>query len=421
MTIAYLVNQYPQTSHSFIRREILAHESAGVDVVRYTLRRSEADLPDPQDRAERDRAKVVLAVGPIGLLASTLATLVGSPGKFLRALKLAFSEGRRSDRGLLRHLVCLMEACVLAKWYRRDGVSHVHAHFGTNSTAVAMLASIIGGVPYSYTVHGPEEYDRAPGLGHRAKLAHAKFAVTISEFGRGQLMRWSDPRDWHKIVVVRCGLDDTFLDLSPTPPPDNATVVCVGRLVEQKAQIVLVEAAAKLKLRGVKINVELVGDGAMRPLIEQAIAKHDLHDSVKILGWKSAADVRNAYENCRIVAQPSLAEGLPVSIMEALAVGRPVVTTAIAAIPELIETNVNGWIVPPGAVEPLADALEAALKMPTDRLAAMGLEGRRRVLERHSAATEAERLLGHILARDPSKVTALNASAPKTADALATP
>jgi colanic acid/amylovoran biosynthesis glycosyltransferase len=419
VTIAYLVNQYPQTSHSFIRREILAHESAGVDVVRYTLRRSEADLPDPQDRAERDRAKVVLGVGALGLLASTLGTLVSSPGRFFRALKVAITEGRRSDRGLFRHLICLMEACVLAKWYARDRIQHVHAHFGTNSTSVATLAHLLSGVPYSYTVHGPEEYDRAPGLGHRAKLAHAKFAVTISEFGRGQLMRWTDPRDWHKIVVVRCGLDDTFLAHAPSSPPDNATVVCVGRLVEQKAQIVLVEAAAKLKQRGVKINIELVGDGAMRPLIEAVIARHALHDSVKILGWKSAADVRKAYENCRVVAQPSLAEGLPVSIMEALAVGRPVVTTAIAAIPELIETNVNGWIVPPGAVEPLADALEAALKTPTARLAAMGADGRQRVLDRHSAAKEAERLLGHILARDSSAVSALNASAPATREALA--
>ncbi|MFT3786793.1 MAG: glycosyltransferase family 4 protein [Tepidisphaeraceae bacterium] len=397
MTIAYLVNQYPQTSHSFIRREILAHESAGLNVVRYTLRRSEADLPDPQDRAERDRAKVVLGVGALGLVGATLRSAFTSPSRFFSALKLTIAEGRRSDRGLFRHLICLAEACVLAKWLKRDGVEHVHAHFGTNSTAVATLTHVLGSVPYSFTVHGPEEYDRAPGLGLRAKVSHAKFAVTISEFGRGQLMRWTDPRDWDKIVVVRCGLDDIFLgDLRPTPPPDVNRVVCVGRLVEQKAQLILVTAAALLVKRGVNIQVDLVGDGPMRPLIEAAIAKHKLQNHVTILGWKSASDVRLAYEQCRVVAQPSLAEGLPVSIMEALAVGRPVVTTAIAAIPELIETNVNGWIVPPGAAAPLADALEAALTSPTSRLEAMGLEGRRRVLERHSARKEAAVLLNYI-------------------------
>ncbi len=395
MKIAYLVNQYPQASHSFIRREILALEKAGHLVDRFTLRRSDAALPDPLDNAERDRTRAVLSAGAVGMIVATLAVAAGSPGRFFAALALAFREGRASDRGLFRHLVCLGQACVLARWLKAADVKHLHSHFGTNSTAVAMLAHVLSGVAYSFTVHGPEEFDRATGLGLLEKTRHAKFAVTISSFGRGQLMRWSRPDDWTKIRVVRCGLDDLFLASPPVATPANPRVVCVGRLVEQKAQLVLVEAAAILKQRGVPIEIRLVGDGPMRSLIEEAIVRNQLHDQVKILGWKSAAEVRGEMIAARLVAQPSLAEGLPVAIMESLALGRAVVTTQIAGIPELIDASC-GWIVPPGDSDRLADALEQALAIPVATLDEMGDTGRRRVLQRHSADAEAGRLAGYI-------------------------
>ena len=393
MRIAYLINQYPQSSHSFIRREILGLEALGHAVDRFTLRRNPADLPDVGDRAERDRTREVLGVGPLGLLGATVREAIHNTARWWRTAKLTVREGRASDRGLVRHVVCLAEACVLAGWLRNAKVEHLHAHFGTNSAAVAMMAGLLTGVPYSFTVHGPEEFDRATGLGLAAKTEHAKFVVAISEFGRGQLMRWTRAADWSKLKVVRCGIDAAFLATPATAVPDNRTVVLVGRLVEQKAQLILVEAVALLAARGVPIDVRLVGDGPMRPDVEAAIAKHGVGDRVKILGWRSAADVRQEMLAARIVAQPSLAEGLPVALMEAFALRRPVVTTQIAGIPELVDASC-GWVVPPGSPQRLAEALAEALERPVDVLTTMGECGHQRVSDRHRIETEVSRLAG---------------------------
>ncbi len=390
MNVGYLVNVY-LPSLSFVRRELLAHEAAGLQVQRYVLRRYVGPLPDEQDQREHALSREVLGVGALGLLIAIVLTCFTKPGRFIATLGDAVREGRRSDRGLLRHLICFAEACVLSRWLKRDGITHLHAHFGTNTAAVACMTSALSGISYSFTVHGPEEFDRAPGLGLGHKIARARFVVAISEFGRGQLMRWCASEHWPKIKVVRCGLDARFLRSDSVPVPDNTRVVCVGRLVEQKAQLVLVEAAAILKSRGIPIEVRLIGGGEMQPQIEAAVARHELRDQVKLLGWLSAADVQREMNEARLIAQPSLAEGLPVALMEALALSRPVVTTRIAGIPELIDGQV-GWVVSPGSAEELATALSDALAMPTSKLDEMGRIGRQRVLLRHDIAVEAERL-----------------------------
>jgi glycosyltransferase involved in cell wall biosynthesis len=391
LKIAYLINQYPQPSQSFIRREILGLETLGHSLLRFTLRRYEGSLPDATDAAEREKTRAVLSQGPLGLLRATIARALCYPRQFIKALSLAVREGRRSDRGLARHLICLAQACVLAGWLREAKVDHLHAHFGTNSAVVAMLAGVLTAIPFSFTVHGPEEFDRAPGLGLRAKARHAKAVIAISDFGRGQLMRWTDAADWPKLRIVRCGLDDQFLSQEPTPPGEAPIVVCVGRLVEQKAQLVLVEAAAMLKRRGVPIEVRLIGEGEMRGVIEAAVMREGLGEQVHLLGARSAADVRTEMLGARLVAQPSLAEGLPVALMEALALARPVVTTQIAGIPELVDGE-SGWIVPCGSAAKLADGLEEALSQPPDRLLAMGIVGRRRVMHRHDIGNEVSKL-----------------------------
>src|SRR5262249_42051243 len=160
MKVAYLVNQYPHVSHSFIRREVVALEALGVPVERFSVRPSPADLVDPADRAERDRTYVLLAAGPAGLLAAALGTAASRPVRWARALALAVRLGRRSQRGVVRHLAYLAEACLLMRRLRDCGAGHLHAHFGTNPAAVALLTRVLGGPPYSFTVHGPEEFDR---------------------------------------------------------------------------------------------------------------------------------------------------------------------------------------------------------------------------------------------------------------------
>lgn len=392
--IAYLINQYPQSSQSFIRREILAVEKLrGRAVERFSVRRWNVQLVDEGDRAEQARTRVVLDAGGLGLLSATLKALFTRPAKFFSALRLALKVGRRSHRGPLYHLVYLAEACVLLGWLRERGVTHVHAHFGTNSTTVAMLVRALGGPRYSFTVHGPEEFDAPEFLALGEKVRRSDFAVVISEYGKSQLCRWSDVRDWDKIKVVHCGLDGQFLDVAKVPPPAAPRLVCVGRLGEQKGQLVLMEAAAKLARDGVEFELNLIGDGPMRPAIEATIAMHNLGGRVKLLGWKSNAEVAAEVQRSRALVLPSFAEGLPVVFMESLALERPVITTYIAGTPELVQHGVSGWLVPASSVDALAAAMREALAADPARLHEMGRAGAEIVRRNHTATTEAAKLL----------------------------
>ncbi|HYO11374.1 MAG TPA: glycosyltransferase [Tepidisphaeraceae bacterium] len=392
--IAYLINQYPQSSQSFIRREILAVEKLrGRAVERFSVRRWNVQLVDEGDRAEQARTRVVLDAGGLGLLSATLKALFTRPAKFFSALRLALKVGRRSHRGPLYHLVYLAEACVLLGWLRERGVTHVHAHFGTNSTTVAMLVRALGGPRYSFTVHGPEEFDAPEFLALGEKVRRSDFAVVISEYGKSQLCRWSDVRDWDKIKVVHCGLDGQFLDVAKVPPPAAPRLVCVGRLGEQKGQLVLMEAAAKLARDGVEFELNLIGDGPMRPAIEATIAMHNLGGRVKLLGWKSNAEVAAEVQRSRALVLPSFAEGLPVVFMESLALERPVITTYIAGTPELVQHGVSGWLVPASSVDALAAAMREALATDPARLHEMGRAGAEIVRRNHTATTEAAKLL----------------------------
>lgn len=390
--IAYLTNVYPAPSHSFIRREILAHEAAGRAVLRYTIRRHVGQLADPLDREELARTLMILDSGAIKLgLAAGLVALA-SPARFLRAAATAWHLGRRGGRGGLVHLIYLLEACLLLRWLTAERVTHLHVHFGTNPAAVAMLCRIMGGPTYSFTVHGPDEFDSAPALALGIKARHARFVVGISEYGRSQLCRWVSPADYPKLKIVHCGLDDAFLKTEPTAVPDVPRLVFVGRLTATKGVYVLLEAIRVLRERGVPSAVVMIGDGPERTAIKAKLVEYSPGDSVQLLGWQSSSRVHDEIVSARAMVLPSFAEGLPVVLMEALALGRPVVTTWVAGIPELVENGVNGWLVPPGSAEALADAIEKALRTPVAQLTTMGLAGREKVLRQHNAATEATKL-----------------------------
>ncbi len=308
-------------------------------------------------------------------------------------LVLSVKMGRRSDRGLLRHFAYAAEAAVLADWCRRESAQHIHAHFGTNSAAIAMLASMLLGVPFSFTAHGSEEFEKAPLLALDVKLGHAAFAICVSSFGRSQLMRWSSPEQWGKIKLVHCGLDRTFLQTTISPIPLSPRFVCVGRLGEHKAQLILIEAVHRLNQMGIHCHVILAGDGPMRPIVENEIRRHGLEQQITVTGWVSGERVKTEVAAARALILPSFSENMPVVLMEAAALGRPVISTYIAGIPELVQPGKTGWLVPASDVAALAEAMEEALVAPVERLAEMGGAGRAYVLEHHDAVKEAGKLL----------------------------
>jgi colanic acid/amylovoran biosynthesis glycosyltransferase len=392
MTIAYLVNQYPKVSHSFIRREILGLEACGIKVARFAIRCSESELVDKADKLELTKTRSVLAIGKLALLISLLRVFITKPICFLKALWLALKIGWGSDRGVLLHLAYLAEACVVLTWCLNDKISHIHSHFGTNSTTVAMLCHRLGGPPYSFTVHGPEEFDKAKGIALTEKIKRSAFVVAISSFGRSQLYRWCDLEDWSKIHVIHCGVDEIFFQENFISIPNEPQLVCVGRLSEQKGHLLLIEAAGKLSAEGWQFKLVLVGDGSLRSQIESRIVQLDLLNHIKITGWASNAEVKQEILSSRALVLPSFAEGLPVVIMEALALCRPVLSTYVAGIPELVEPGVCGWLIPPGSVEALTDAMRKILQLPVAELMQMGKTGVERVAQKHDAAIEAGKL-----------------------------
>ena len=395
MKIAYFVNQYPKVSHSFIRREIVALETLGFQIERFALRGWDGELADQEDLAERGRTRYVLGQGLLPVILAFLRELTVNPLAMLQGLRWTVRLARYSDRSLLRHVVSLAEAAWLKVRLVSLGVSHVHAHFGTNSAEVVMLCHALGGPGYSFTVHGPEEFDKPAALHLREKIEHSRFVVAISSFGRSQLYRWVDRAHWPKIKVVHCGLERAFHEVASVPVAAERRLVCVGRLCEQKGQLLLIEAAHLLSERGHQFELVLAGDGEMRPAIEAAIALYGLGDKVRITGWISSDQVRAELLAARAMVLPSFAEGLPVVIMEAMALRRPVLTTYVAGIPELVEDGRNGWLFPAGSVEELADAMANCLSMDLDQLQVMGDAARERVLQRHDIDTEVAKLARH--------------------------
>lgn len=390
LKIAYFINQYPKVSHTFIRREILALERQGVEVSRIALRGWSEILPDPQDAEEQRRTKYVLQRGIWGLILPAARRFLAAPWRFLVVLQRALRLSRTTDHRALHHLVCVAEACRVVIWCREARVDHVHAHFGTNSAEVVMIARQLGGPRYSFTVHGPDEF-LAP-IGLAEKIRRASFVIAISSFGRSQLYLRSAPEEWPKIRVVHCGIEAEYFALQGSEAPDSRRFVCVGRICEAKGQLLLVEAAKRLRARGTDFEFVLAGDGPMRAEIEKAIAAHDLGDRIRITGWISNDQVRQELTAARGLVLPSFAEGLPVVIMEAMALRRPVLSTYVAGIPELVLDQETGWLFPAGSVENLAAVIADCLSRPLTELRAMGEAGHRRIMERHSIDVGAAKL-----------------------------
>jgi colanic acid/amylovoran biosynthesis glycosyltransferase len=392
--VAYLVNQYPKVSHSFIRREILELEKQGLRIFRLSVRGWDIPLVDPKDLLEHQKTTFVLKAGTFGLLLAVVSQFVSSPSRFWVAARLALSMMRGSDRLAVWHLVYLAEACWVAREIVRHRIPHIHAHFGTNPAEVAALASILAGVSYSFTVHGPEEFDKVFAIHLAKKVESSAFTVAISSFCRSQIYRVIGYDDWSKVKIVHCGIDEDFAALDQVEARDSVKLVCVGRLCEQKGQLMLVESLGELSREGRNFELVLVGDGELRKPIEDLVHKLGLSAQVRITGWATEEQVRKEMLDARAVILPSFAEGLPVVLMEAMILGKPVLSTFVNGIPELVIDRENGWLFPAGSRERMLDCIRHCLDASPEMLSSMGRSGRERALTRHGMSHQADILLG---------------------------
>jgi colanic acid/amylovoran biosynthesis glycosyltransferase len=387
--LAYLCNLYPAVSHSFVRREITGVEAEGHVVHRFSLRPPPPDLCDHADLAEASLTEAVLAQGSGRLILASFVLLLMRPNKSLKALALALDLSGRGLGPKIRHLVYYLEAAWLARRLEELKVTHLHVHFATNPAVVGMLVSALGGPPFSLTIHGSEEFDSPVALALGAKIEAATFVAAISSFTRSQLMRWSKSDDWKKIQVVRCGVDQAFLQAAIVPvPPHSTEFVCVARLHAGKGLTLLMGACERMCAAGEQFSLTIVGDGEFRDELEEEINRRQLKNVVSLVGTRTSSEIREFLLRARAFVLPSFAEGLPVVIMEALALARPVIATYVGGIPELVDSE-DGWMIPPGSEDALVEAMSEALHASAEELDAKGAIGRERVRRLHDSRKNA--------------------------------
>ena len=393
MRIAYLTSVYARASDTFIRNEVLELRRRGHEVHTFSIRREASDAAvSAEVHSEQATTDYILEKGAFQLLGAAATTLLRHPSRLIAVLKLARQSRAAGMRSALLHLLYTFEACYLAQRLIANKVQILHNHIAENSATVAMYASMLSGIPYSMTVHGPGIFFHPVAWALGEKVRRSAFTAAITHFCKSQCMLFSEVTAWPRLHVVRCGVGPAFEIALPVPIPEVPSLVFVGRLCAEKGVPLLIEAVTRHVNAGKPCELVLVGDGPLRPFIEQAITAGPLANAVRILGWKSSDEVRQEIERSRALVLPSFAEGLPVVVMEALALSRPVISTRIAGIPELIEDGVNGWVVSPGSVDELVAAIDSVTSMPVPQLEEMGQRGAQAVREKHHLGTEVGKL-----------------------------
>jgi glycosyltransferase involved in cell wall biosynthesis len=355
--VGYVLRKFPVLSETFILNELLELEARGVSLHLMSLMRPN----DPRFHEDLPKLKARISYLPDGL------------GKLLvYQRRLARADRRRYARTLLfvlrsgrpRTLRLLLEAGFVANETRRLGLRHLHAHFANEPATVAQLASMLTGVPFSFTAHATDIFKyRTNVKALSCKIESARFVVTVSDFNKGYLRRIAPGADG-KIVRVYNGIPLDRFAPNGRPPPRPFRIVCVARLVEKKGLPILIEACRILRDRGLRFRCDIVGKGILRSQLESLIKRWKLKKHVFLLGPHSQLEVLERYQSAHLYVLPCIVgsdgnrEGLPVSIVEALACGLPVVATPLTGIPEAVRDGFNGLIVPPGDPRSLAGAIE---------------------------------------------------------------
>jgi glycosyltransferase involved in cell wall biosynthesis len=390
--IAYLTGEYPRATDTFIQREVAALRQQGFQVETCSIRRtSAAHMVGNEQRQEASRTFYVLeaATRPWISLRAHLNALK-APARYLRALRLALSTAPGGLRPMLYQLFYFAEAVVLADHLRRNRIQHLHNHIAKASCTVAMICQELSGIPYSFTLHGPDIFFEPIHWRLDEKIARASFVACISDFCRSQGMSFADRQHWDRMHIVHCGVDPNRYTGTKVARSGNQ-ILFVGRLAAVKGVPVLLEALETLRRNRPDLHLTLIGDGPERAELEAEAQNRGLSEAVTFAGYKSQSDVATTLNQSDLLVLPSFAEGVPVVLMEAMASGLPVVATQIAGIPELVEQGISGELVPPGDSAALANALERVLADPA-AATKMGAAGRAKVSEDFDISKEASRL-----------------------------
>jgi|694.fasta_scaffold114075_2 colanic acid/amylovoran biosynthesis glycosyltransferase len=399
--IAYLISQYPAYSHTFILREVLQLRELGMAI-------SVASINDPDraidkltavEHAEAEACFYVKRQGLINALRALGLSLRSHPGGVMRGLWQSIKLGDWDLRRSIYHLFYLLEALLIGQWMRQHDLSHLHVHFATPAASVGMLCKTVFGIGFSFTVHGPDEFYDAPGYRLPEKIVAADFILCISHYARSQVMKLSAVNAWSKFDICRLGVDpERFKPQPKTGDDQRKHLLCVGRLTPAKGQAILLEAMAQLLKNALPLKLTLVGMGPDHDSLQCHAQTLGIQQYVNFAGAVDQEHILEVYRDADIFVLPSFAEGLPVVLMEAMAMGIPCVTTAITGIPELIQHRQNGLLVPASDVEGLAAAIQELLENP-QFCHQMREAARNKVLEDYDLSRNAQHLFNTMTRR----------------------
>ena len=393
LRIGYLVSRYPAVSHTFILREVLALRERGItiEVASINASPSRNEMTEVEQR-ESDLTFYVKRTGVSGALKAAGWMLLRHPAGLVRGLCTALGLARADPARIPLCFFYYAEAAILAKWMQERSFDHLHVHFATPAATVALILTHMVPVTLSMTVHGPDEFYDVPGYHLKEKIATALFVACISFFAQSQLMKLTPGENWDKFDLARLGVDcDHFLARPFRASPATFQILCVGRLVSSKGQQVLIKAAERLVEAGRQFQLRFVGDGPDRGELERMVRERGLSTQIFFEGAINQDQIQRYYVAADIFALASFAEGIPVVLMEAMAMEIPCIATCINGIPELIRNGVDGLLVAPSDIEGMASALGRLMDDATLR-ESLGKAGRLRVQQNYNLSKSADRL-----------------------------
>jgi glycosyltransferase involved in cell wall biosynthesis len=388
------LSQYPAISHTFFLSEVLALRQRGFLIETASVNAIQpppGGFPPAELQAAADTFYIKQCPKP-QILKVLLRTLFTRPGVVAGGLFAALRLRPWDLTGMGYSVFYLTEAILLGDWMTRKGCNHLHVHFGGAVATVGMLTSIAWGIPYSLTIHGPEEfYDVGPSFLEQ-KVRLAAFVTCISDFCRSQLLKIAPESSWEKFHVCRLGVQTAVFAPVPSPSRDVLHIVSVGRLHPAKGQMVLLESFRELLQRGLLVRLSIVGEGIGREALREFIRRNDLGDSVTLHGALSHPATRELLGTADLFVLPSFAEGVPVALMEGMSMEIACVSTFVAGIPELIESGKEGLLVPPSSVDALTEAM-ASLVLDIGLRQRLAVEGRHKVLADYDLVKNISRLI----------------------------
>ncbi len=388
LRVGYILTHYPRLAQTFIASEMAAVERIGVTILPFAMNPPTASEQAVAGAQQRIAQTTYLKPQMGRAIAALARQLLRHPISAGRVVAMALASAGGSPARLVRRSAHLLQAALVAQEARRERVDYLHAQFGLAPATIAWLAAAFGAaarrrLPFGFTIHGFHDFVDAAESRLDLKARDAAQVLCVSDFTRSQLCLLTDPGLWPRFHVARCGVDlAAFPYRQPPEQGGLPTVLAVGRLSAEKGFDVLIEALAQLNRLGAPQRLTLVGDGPLRASLEAAAGSAGVAELVEFAGELPPTEVRAHLERADLFCLPSFSEGLPISIMEAMAVGVPVVTTWIAGIPELAEAGVTALTVPPSRADSLAEAMRRLADDAPLRLR-LSLAARARVEEQH--------------------------------------